>query len=87
MKPVASLAVAIAVSVGENRQIVALRLTPPLITASAACITISYASMGVSLRSSSEQNSEFLRALSKTFLIFDKAFFSGSGPGAFLSLN
>ena len=61
---------------------VALRLTPPLITASAACITISYASIGVNLRTSPEANSAFLIALSRTFLILDKAFLRGSGPGA-----
>ena len=75
------LALAISSSSAEKTQIVALRRTPPLITASAPNITMSYASMGLIFFC------PFLIALSSVFLILVRAFLSGSGPGALPPLD
>ena len=68
-------------------QIVALLLTPPLITASALYITISYASIGKSFCALLVAVSVLFNALSKILLMCVKAFLRGSGPGAFPPLD
>ena len=70
------LALVISSSSAENRQIVAERRTPPASTASAACIAISYTSIG-RRRSAPAKIRDCTRCS-----ILSSALRSGSGPGA-----
>ena len=69
-------AFAISSSSGENKQIVADRLTPPDKTASETCITISYATIGLNLVLPSANS-----ALIKVSILIS-ANCNASGPGA-----
>src|SRR5208283_2618615 len=75
------LALAISSSSGLNTQIVELRRTPPLRTASDECITISYASTDVR-RGAAIYAFHPKYLFSRIMRILSNARFSGSGPGA-----